>query len=174
MKTSNERIVMGIDPGYAILGYAVVAASGNDSNMLACGVITTPAGLVLPERLQQIYQRLSALVDEYRPQEAAMEELFFGRNVTTAIAVGHARGVAMLALVNAGIALSEYKPSEVKLAVTGCGAAKKGQVGEMVRLLLHLQTIPRPDDAADAAAIAICHLHTARYQNWPLPVGGRE
>ena len=100
MNTSNERIVMGIDPGYAILGYAVVAASGNDLSLLACGVITTPAGLVLPLRLQQIYQRLSALVDEYRPQEAAMEELFFGRNVTTAIAVGHARGVAMLALIN--------------------------------------------------------------------------
>ncbi len=163
MKTSNERIVMGIDPGYAIIGYAVVAAQGNELHMLACGVITTPAGLAFPQRLQQIYARLSALVDEYRPQEAAMEELFFGRNVTTAIAVAHARGVAMLVLVNAGIAISEYKPSEVKLAVTGYGAAKKWQVGEMVRLLLHLQTIPQPDDAADAAAIAICHLHVTHY-----------
>ena len=133
MKISNERIVIGIDPGYAILGYAVVAARGNDLRMLDYGVITTPAGLVLPQRLQQIYKRLNALVDEYRPQEAAMEELFFGRNVTTAIAVGHARGVAMLALVNAGITITEYKPSEVKQAVTGYGAAKKGQVGEMVR-----------------------------------------
>jgi len=155
---------MGIDPGYAILGYAVVEASGNDLSLLACGVITTPAGLVLPQRLQQIYKQLSALVDEYRPEEAAMEELFFGRNVTTAIAVGHARRVVILAVVNAGIAIPEYKPSEVKLAVTGYGAAKKGQIGEMVRLLLHLQSIPRPDDAADAAAIAICHLHTASYQ----------
>ncbi len=172
MKTSNERIVIGIDPGYAILGYAVVAAHGNELRMLACGVITTPAGLVLPLRLQQIYQQLGELVDEYRPQEAAMEELFFGRNVTTAIAVGHARGVAMLALTNGGIPITEYKPSEVKLAVTGYGAAKKWQVGEMVRLLLHLQSIPRPDDAADAAAIAICHLHTARYQYQPLPAGG--
>jgi crossover junction endodeoxyribonuclease RuvC len=162
---------MGIDPGYAILGYAVVAASGNDLNLLACDVITTPAGLAFPLRLQQIYERLSALVDEYRPQEAAIEELFFGRNVTTAIAVGHARGVAMLALINGGIPIAEYKPSEVKLAVTGYGAAKKLQVGEMVRLLLHLKTIPRPDDAADAAAIAICHLHTARYEYHSLPVG---
>ncbi len=171
MSMSNVRIVMGIDPGYAILGYAVVAASGNDLSLLACDVITTPAGLVLPMRLQQIYKRLSELVDEYRPQEAAMEELFFGRNVTTAIAVGHARGVAMLALINGGIPIAEYKPSEVKLAVTGYGAAKKGQVGEMVRLLLHLKTIPRPDDAADAAAIAICHLHTARYEYHSLSVG---
>jgi crossover junction endodeoxyribonuclease RuvC len=174
MKTSNERIVMGIDPGYATLGYAVMAAHSNTLRLLACGAITTPAGLVLPLRLQQIYQQLSALVNEYRPQEAAMEELFFGRNVTTAIAVGHARGVAMLALTNSGIAIAEYKPSEVKLAVTGYGAAKKWQVGEMVRLLLHLQSIPRPDDAADAAAIAICHLHTARSQYQPLPAGRIE
>jgi crossover junction endodeoxyribonuclease RuvC len=172
MITSNERLVMGIDPGYAILGYAVVAAHGNELRLQACGVITTPAGLVFPQRLQKIYEQLSALVDEYRPQEAAMEELFFGRNVTTAIAVAHARGVAMLALINGGMTIAEYKPSEVKLAVTGYGAAKKWQVGEMVRLLLHLQSVPRPDDAADAAAIAICHLHTARYQYQPLPVGG--
>ena len=127
MKIPNERIVMGIDPGYAILGYAVVAAQGNELRMLDCGAITTPAGLVLPQRLQQIYQRLSALVDEYRPQEAAMEELFFGRNVTTAIAVGHARGVAMLALVNAGIAITEYKPSEVKLSVTDTVLRRRGR-----------------------------------------------
>lgn len=172
MNDSNQRLVMGIDPGYATLGYAVVAANGNELSLLACGVITTPAGIALPERLQQIYERLGALVDEYRPQEAAMEELFFGRNVTTAIAVGHARGIAMLALINGGISITEYKPSEVKLAVTGYGAAKKWQVGEMVRLLLHLKTIPRPDDAADAAAIAICHLHTVRSQYQPLPAGG--
>ncbi len=173
MNATNERLVMGIDPGYATLGYAVVAAHGNELHLLACDVITTPAGLVLPQRLQRIYERLVVLVNEYRPQEAAMEELFFGRNVTTAIAVGHARGVAMLALINAGISITEYKPSEVKLAVTGYGAAKKWQVGEMVRLLLHLQSIPRPDDAADAAAIAICHLHTARYQYQSLSAEGR-
>jgi crossover junction endodeoxyribonuclease RuvC len=172
MNATNERLVMGIDPGYATLGYAVVAAHGNELDLLACDVITTPAGLVLPQRLQRIYERLVVLVNEYHPQEAAMEELFFGRNVTTAIAVGHARGVAMLALINGGITIAEYKPSEVKLAVTGYGAAKKWQVGEMVRLLLHLTSIPRPDDAADAAAIAICHLHTAHYQYQPSPAGG--
>jgi len=163
---------MGIDPGYATLGYAVIAASGNELRLLTCDVITTSAGLAFPHRLQQIYEQLSALVNEYHPQEAAMEALFFGRNVTTAIAVGHARGVAMLALINGGIAIAEYKPSEVKLAVTGYGAAKKWQVGEMVRLLLHLTSVPRPDDAADAAAIAICHLHTALYQYKSLSAGG--
>jgi crossover junction endodeoxyribonuclease RuvC len=163
---------MGIDPGYGILGYAVIAAEGNELSMLTCDVISTPARILLPLRLKWIYERLSDLVSEYRPQEAAMEELFFGRNVTTAIAVGHARGVAMLALANAGVSITEYKPSEVKLAVTGYGAAKKGQVGEMVRILLNLQSIPRPDDAADAAAIAICHLHTARYENRMVLAGG--
>src|SRR5260370_42708373 len=160
MSTTNERLVMGIDPGYATLGYAVVGADGNELRMVACDVITTPAGLVLPQRLQRIYERLVVLVNEYRPQEAAMEELFFGRNVTTAIAVGHARGVAMLALINAGISITEYKPSEVKLAVTGYGAAKKWQGGEVGRLLLHLKSLPQPDDAAGAAAVAICQHRT--------------
>jgi crossover junction endodeoxyribonuclease RuvC len=172
MSTPQRRIVIGIDPGYGILGYAVIGAEGNELSMLTCDVISTPARILLPPRLKWIYERLSDLVSEYRPQEAAMEELFFGRNVTTAIAVGHARGVAMLALANAGVSITEYKPSEVKLAVTGYGAAKKGQVGEMVRILLHLQSIPRPDDAADAAAIAICHLHTARYETRMVLAGG--
>src|SRR5258708_11798201 len=155
MNAANERLVMGIDPGYATLGYAVVAAHGNELHLLACDVITTPAGLTFPQRLQQIYERLVVLVDEYRPREAAMEELFFGRNVTTAIAVGHARGVAMLALINAGISITEYKPSELKLAVTRNGASKKWQGGEMVRLLLHLKNIPPPDDAPHAAPIIL-------------------
>src|SRR5258708_28359379 len=172
MNASNERLVMGIDRGYATLGYAVVAAHGNDLHLLACDVITTPAGLTCPKGLQKIYERLVVVVDEYRPREAAMEELFFGRNVTTAIAVGHARGVAMLALINAGISITEYKPSEVKLAVTGYGAAKKWQGGEMVRLLLHLKNIPPPDDAPHAAPIAICHLHMVRSQYQSLPAGG--
>src|SRR5260370_33354035 len=155
MSTPNERIVMGIDPGYATLGYAVVAANGNELHLLVCGVITTHAGLAFPQRLQQIYARLSALVNEYRPHEAAMEELFFGRNVTTAIAVGHARGVAMLALTNGGIPITEYKPSEVKQAVTGYGAAKKWQGGGMGRLLPHLTATSRPEDAARAASISL-------------------
>ena len=164
MNACNQRIVLGIDPGYAILGYAVLAARGNDLNLLACDVITTPAGMPLPGRLQQIYARLGEVVSLYRPHEAAMEELFFGKNARTAMVVGQARGVTMLALANGGLSIAEYTPNEVKLAVTGYGAAKKEQVGEMVRLLLHLSAIPRPDDAADAAAVAICHVHTVRYR----------
>ena len=161
----TRRIILGIDPGVAIVGYAVVEAQDDVLTMIACDVIRTPAGLQLPSRLQLIYQQLTELVNSYHPQEAAMEELFFGRNVSTAIAVGQARGVTLLALANSGLTIAEYTPNEVKLAVTGYGAAKKVQVGEMVRILLKLKSIPRPDDAADAAAIAICHAHTARYLN---------
>lgn len=160
---STSHIILGIDPGVAIVGYAVVEARGDALAMIACDVIRTPTSMPLAHRLQHIYQQLTELVTSYHPQEAAMEELFFGRNVSTAIAVGQARGVTLLALANCGLSVAEYTPNEVKLAVTGYGAAKKEQVGEMVRILLHLESIPRPDDAADAAAIAICHAHTIRY-----------
>lgn len=155
------RIALGIDPGTAIVGYAVVAARGSELSMIACDVITTPAGMPLPQRLQIIYKRLSEIIAAYQPHESAMEELFFAKNARTAITVGHARGVAMLALANGGLPITEYTPMQVKQAVTGYGGAKKEQIGEMVRILLRLKTVPRPDDAADAAAIAICHLHTA-------------
>jgi crossover junction endodeoxyribonuclease RuvC len=117
----------------------------------------------MSQRLQHIYHRLSEIISTYCPNEAAMEELFFAKNARTALTVGQARGVAMLAMANAGLAVAEYTPKQVKQAVTGYGGANKEQVGEMVRILLHLKTIPRPDDAADAAAVAICHLHTATY-----------
>jgi len=117
----------------------------------------------LSERLQHIYQHLGEIVSTYHPGEAAMEELFFAKNARTAFSVGQARGVAMLALANGGLAVAEYTPRQVKQAVTGYGAASKEQVGEMVRILLHLKAVPRPDDAADAAAVAICHLHTASF-----------
>ncbi len=159
----TSRLILGIDPGVAIVGYAVVEARGDALRMIACDVIRTPAGIPLAHRLQHIYHQLGELLTSYHPHEAAMEELFFGRNVSTAIAVGQARGVALLALANSGLSIAEYTPNEVKLAVAGYGAAKKEQVGEMVRILLHLKTVPRPDDAADAAAIAICHAHTTRY-----------
>jgi crossover junction endodeoxyribonuclease RuvC len=160
----SPRVVLGIDPGTAIVGYAVVEMRGNELSMVACDVITTPAGMPMPERLQLIYHRLSEIISTYRPNEAAMEELFFAKNARTALTVGQARGVAMLALANGGLAaIAEYTPKQVKQAVTGYGGANKEQVGEMVRILLHLKTIPRPDDAADAAAVAICHLHTATY-----------
>ncbi len=158
----NQRIILGIDPGVAIVGYAIIMTHGNNLQLLACDAITTQAGVALPLRLRTIYQQLSELIERYRPHEVAMEELFFGRNTSTAIAVGQARGVAMLAVADYGLSIAEYTPNEVKLAVTGYGAAKKEQVGEMVRILLHLPVVPRPDDAADAAAIAICHAHTMR------------
>lgn len=159
--TPGTRVVLGIDPGTAIVGYAIVAARGSELSMIACDVITTPASMLLPLRLQQIYTRLSEIIALYQPQEAAMEELFFAKNARTALTVGHGRGVAMLALANGGLSVAEYTPMQVKQAVSGYGGAKKEQVGEMVRILLRLQTIPRPDDAADAAAVAICHLHTS-------------
>jgi crossover junction endodeoxyribonuclease RuvC len=160
---AGPRIALGIDPGTAIVGYAVIAARGSDMKLLVCNVITTPSSMALSQRLQVIYQRLTEIVAEYHPQEAAMEELFFAKNARTAMTVGQARGVAMLALANSGLPVSEYTPKQVKQAVTGYGSAGKEQVGEMVRILLKLAAVPKPDDAADAAAIAICHLNTASY-----------
>ena len=158
---TTPRIALGVDPGTAIVGYAVVSARGDDLSMIACDVITTPARMPLAERFQQIYQGLIEIIGIYHPQEAAIEELFFAKNARTAMTVGQARGVAMLALANGGLPISEYTPKQIKQAVTGYGSAGKEQVGEMVRILLKLSAIPRPDDAADAAAVAICHLHTA-------------
>jgi crossover junction endodeoxyribonuclease RuvC len=155
------RVALGIDPGTAIVGYAIVAAQGSELSMIVCDVITTPAHMPLPQRLQEIYKRLSEIIATYSPGEAAMEELFFAKNARTALTVGQARGVAMLALANGGLSIAEYTPMQVKQAVSGYGSAKKEQVGEMVRILLKLKAIPRPDDAADAAAVAICHLHTS-------------
>ena len=158
---THQRVALGIDPGTAIVGYAVVAARGDTLSMIVCDVITTPARMPLAERLQIIYRQLIEIIGTYQPNEAAMEELFFAKNARTAMTVGQARGVAMLALANGGLPISEYTPKEVKQAVTGYGSAKKDQVGEMVRILLNLSAVPRPDDAADAAAVAICHLHTS-------------
>ncbi|GCE13192.1 crossover junction endodeoxyribonuclease RuvC [Tengunoibacter tsumagoiensis] len=157
------RIALGIDPGTAIVGYAVVMAQGSTLSMLACDVITTPAKTPLAQRLQLIYQGLSTIIATYQPNEAAMEELFFAKNARTAMTVGQARGVAMLALANGGLSVAEYTPKQVKQAVTGYGGADKNQVGEMVKILLQLPSIPKPDDAADAAAVALCHLQTATY-----------
>lgn len=162
MKTATSpRVVLGIDPGTAIVGYSIVEMRGSDLRLIVCDVITTPAGMPQAERLQIIYQGITGIITTFHPEEAAIEELFFAKNARTALTVGQARGVAMLALANGGLPIAEYKPKQVKQAVTGYGGADKNQVGEMVRILLHLTAIPKPDDAADAAAIAICHLHTA-------------
>jgi crossover junction endodeoxyribonuclease RuvC len=159
----NERRILGIDPGYGRMGFAVVAASGNDLHLLVCDATITPTGQAYPLRLQMIYEELSVIIARYHPQEAAVEKLFFGKNVTTAIGVAQARGVALLTLVQSGLTIAEYTPAEVKLAVTGYGAARKEQVGYMVQHILGLPSIPRPDDAADAAAIAICHAHMLHF-----------
>ncbi len=157
----TRRVTLGIDPGTAIVGYSVVEEVSGTLNMLVCDVITTPAGMELAERLKIIYSGISKVIELFKPSESAMEELFFAKNAKTALTVGQARGVAMLALANGGLSIAEYTPKQVKQAVTGYGGADKHQVGEMVRILLRLTAVPKPDDAADAAAIAICHLHTA-------------
>jgi len=154
--------VLGIDPGTAITGYAVVEETAGRLSLVTLGVITTPAKTPLPSRLQTIHRELSSLVEEVAPDAAAVEELFFSRNVTTAMSVGQARGVTLLALADAGLPIAEYTPMQIKQAVTGYGSAKKHQVQEMVRMLLSLRTVPKPDDAADAAAVAICYLHRVK------------
>ena len=157
--------VLGIDPGTAITGYGIVEGEDDNLAALTYGTITTPANQPLPQRLQQIYRQLQALIVEWRPESAAVEELFFSKNARTALVVGHARGVVLLALADAGLPIQEYKPAEVKQAVAGYGRAPKEQVQGMVQLLLGLNEIPRPDDAADALAIAICHFHSARWRS---------
>lgn len=159
---ANTRRAIGIDPGTARLGYAVIDSSGSDATLVECSCITTPAGEPMERRLQRIYDELRAIIERNAPEEMAVEELFFAKNVTTAVAVGQARGVALLLAAQQGLAVYEYKPMQVKQAVHGYGLATKAQVGEMVRVLLKLDAIPTPDDAADAAAIAICHLNTLR------------
>jgi|SRR5579862_3057047 len=159
---STIRRALGIDPGTARLGYAVVEGQRGKLTLITCGVVTTTPSLTMPERLLRIYNETTAIIAEHAPHEMAVEELFFAKNVTTAVAVGQARGVALLVAAQASLSVHEYKPMQVKQAVHGYGLATKAQVGEMVRVLLHLSAVPSPDDAADAAAIAICHLNTLR------------
>ncbi len=153
-------LVLGIDPGTAITGYGIVRFDGDVSEAVVYGVITTPASSPLPPRLQHLYRELLTLIDAYSPTEAAVEELFFAQNARTALSVGHARGVILLALADAGLPTYEYTPLQVKQAITGYGRAGKEQMQRMVRLLLSLEAIPEPDDAADALAVAICHAHS--------------
>ncbi len=155
-------IVLGIDPGTAITGYGLVREENGQGVAIAYGTITTPSDLPLPDRLKLLYRDLTGLIEQYCPEQAAIEQLFFNKNVRTALAVGHARGVALLALAQANVPIYEYTPLQVKQAVTGHGRADKRQVQQMVTLLLNLDKVPKPDDVADALAIAICHLHSAR------------
>jgi crossover junction endodeoxyribonuclease RuvC len=156
-------LVIGIDPGTAITGYGLVRESeqGNLS-VEDFGVIQTSSDLAMPERLLQLHEKLQEIIVLHRPQSGAVEKLFFQRNVRTAISVGQARGVALLTLAEAQVPVAEYTPMEIKQAVVGYGGADKNQVQQMVRALLGMPEIPRPDDAADALAVAICHLHSAQ------------
>lgn len=157
-------LTLGIDPGTATIGFGLVEEL-NDGSLQAIhyGVITTPAGHPMPDRLQMIYEQLTQLVKDYQPTRAAVEELFFAKNVTTALTVAQGRGVILLTLAMAGLPIGEHKPNEVKMAVSGYGGAKKPQMQEMVRMLLGLEKIPKPDDAADALAIAITDIYVNRY-----------
>ncbi len=149
--------VFGIDPGSARTGYGCVETDGSRHRLIACGAISSPARAALPDRLQRIHDGLGRLLASHRPDCVAIENLFHAKNVKSALVLGHARGVAVLAAVEAGLPVVEYTPAEVKLAVTGYGRAEKGQLQRMVALLLGLDRAPSPHDAADALALAICH-----------------
>ncbi len=158
--------VLGVDPGTALTGYAVIEEEGQALRALTIDVIRTEAHTPLPQRLRVIYHALRDVIATYRPDAAAVESLFFSRNVRTAMAVGQARGVVLLALAEADLPIAEYTPLVVKQTITGYGGADKAQMQEMIRLLLNLPTRITPDDAADAAAVAICYLHHAPVETW--------
>jgi len=153
---------LGIDPGLATTGYGLVEGDGQRLELVAYGVVRTPAKTPIARRLLQLHDELAEILREYRPDEAAVEELFFSTNARTAIVVGEARGVVILTLAEAGLPIAEYTPLQVKQAITGYGQADKAQVQQMVSLLLNLRYVPQPDDAADALAISVCHHHSAK------------
>jgi len=150
-------IILGVDPGIATVGYGVIECVGNKYSVIDYGAILTPAADDFPFRLQSIYSQLDEVIKKYNPQDLAIEELFFNKNVKTAIKVGHARGVEILVGVNNHMDIFEYTPLQIKQAVVGYGRAEKSQVQEMVKILLNLKTRPKPDDVADALAVALCH-----------------
>ena len=154
-------ILLGIDPGVATIGFGLVRAERNRNQLLRYGVITTPPGIPLSNRLLQISNDMEELIHAFHPDEMAVEELFFTKNITTGIAVAHGRGVILLAAEKLGVPVFEYTPMQVKQAVVGYGKAEKRQVMLMTQRLLHMKEIPKPDDAADALALAICHSRAA-------------
>ena len=156
--------ILGIDPGVATIGFGLVEADRAQVHMVTYGAITTPAGLPLSRRLYQIDRDMEELIGKLRPDVMAVEELFFNTNITTGIAVAHGRGVILCAAERCGVPLYEYTPGQVKLAVTGYGKAEKRQVMDMTRRLLHLKAVPRPDDAADALALTLCHVRSSTSQ----------
>ena len=159
-------IILGIDPGLATMGYGVINALKGNYSVIDYGVVTTPKERTLPERLQQLEDGVKELIETYRPDNVSIEELFFSKNITTGIPVAEARGVILLTAVKAlGKEVYEYTPNQIKQAVTGYGGADKIQMQHMVQTLLRLKSVPRPDDAADALAVAICHAQTSRMIN---------
>ncbi|MBR2404597.1 MAG: crossover junction endodeoxyribonuclease RuvC [Clostridia bacterium] len=162
-------IILGIDPGFAIVGVGVIQYKGNKFRVIDYYAITTKAGLPLEQRLKMIYDGINDAIQKYKPDFMAIEELFFNNNAKTAIQVGQARGVVLLAAVNHGIGIYEYTPLQVKQSVVGYGRADKSQIQQMTKAILGLNEIPKPDDVADALAIAICHAHSHKMVN----LGGR-
>jgi len=150
-------IILGIDPGFAITGYGIVKYEGNKFCVLDYGAVTTSSKMELPKRLLHLHDTLEELINKYKPDAIAIEELFFNKNIKTALTVGHGRGVAVLAAAESGVDVFEYTPLQVKQSVVGYGRAEKAQVQQMVKIILNLPKIPKPDDVADALAISICH-----------------
>ncbi|OPZ94582.1 MAG: Crossover junction endodeoxyribonuclease RuvC [Firmicutes bacterium ADurb.Bin419] len=155
-------IILGIDPGFAITGYGVVKYEGNKFSTVDYGAITTKSTMELPKRLLHLHDSLIELISRYKPDAVSIEELFFNKNIKTALTVGHGRGVAVLAAAESGVDVFEYTPLQVKQSVVGYGRAEKVQVQQMVKVILNLPQIPKPDDVADALAIAVCHGHSHR------------
>ena len=153
-------IILGIDPGLATLGYGVIEVNNDRRRLIQFGTLTTPAGQPMPQRLRAIFQGMNQLMDIYNPDDVAFEELFFSKNITTGMAVSAARGVALVAVVQRTDNLYEYTPMQIKQAVTGYGGADKHQVQQMVKMLLNMRDIARPDDAADALAVALTHANS--------------
>ena len=149
--------ILGIDPGYGITGFGLIESERGQNRLISCGAITTPAGMDFSARLEIIYEDMRQLLEVAKPDCVAIEELFFGQNVTTGIGVAQSRGVILLAIRQAGLEVFSYKPMQVKQAVVGYGNATKHQVQDMTRRILQLEAMPKPDDAADAIAIALCH-----------------
>ena len=156
--------ILGIDPGYAIVGFGILEANRGQAQLLRCGAINTQAGVPMPVRLLQIQEDMETLIRTFQPDAMAIEELFFNTNVTTGIGVAQARGIILAAAAKLGVEIFEYTPSQVKQAVVGYGKAEKRQVMDMTKRLLKLSAVPKPDDAADAVAVALCHArsHTSR------------
>ncbi|HZX21041.1 MAG TPA: crossover junction endodeoxyribonuclease RuvC [Clostridia bacterium] len=158
-------IILGIDPGLAIVGCGIIHYEGNHFKIISYGCITTPSTMSMPMRLKKIYDELNELIIEHNPEVVAIEELFFNTNVKTALLVGQARGIAILAAANNNKEVFEYTPLQVKQGIVGYGRADKTQVQQMVKTLLNLPETPKPDDVADALAVAICHAHTGNFKN---------